>query len=161
MQERIRVQLTGALAVVRRPYRDAAREVRGEHALVVVAEGRADRQVARELKAAHLAAVRVPQGHREVAAAGDQPAVVGEAHAQRARAVRRPALHLPAFLHLPELHRAVLAGGGQQLGVAAPAQGGDGRFMAGQREQLLRALRVPDADAAIAVGGGEHLAVRD
>ena len=59
------------------------------------------------------------------------------ADAERARAVGVPAFELFAFLHLPEFHGAVFAGGGQEFGIAAPTESGDIRFVAREREQFL------------------------
>ena len=95
---RIRIQLPCAFAVIRRPHRHVAGEIRGEYPFVVGAESRADGDVTVETEAAHLAAISVPQHYREVAPARDQLSVVRVTHAKHAGAMCTPAFHLPAFL---------------------------------------------------------------
>ena len=57
--------------------------------------------------------------------------------------MRVPALELFAFLHFPEFDCAVFTGRSEEFGVAAPTEGGHGRFVARESEEFLGIVRIP------------------
>ena len=94
-----------------------------------------------------------------VAAAAHDAAVVAEPCIEHAVLMRRPFGYLPAFLHLPEMNGAVLAGGKQNLRVTPPTDRGDGGLMTGQGVEFLAAVGFPNHEAAVAVARCQQHAV--
>ena len=109
---------------------DVTGEVGGENVGVIVAEGDSKREIVCSSDTANFAAVGVPEDEVVIASASDELPVVAVANAEHARAVCVPAFELLAFLHFPKFDCAILAARSQQLGILAPAQGGDGSLMA-------------------------------
>ena len=70
-----------------------------------------------------------------------------------------PRLELAAVLHLPQTYRAVLAAGGQQVGVGPPRKARDRACVTRQREEIPPGRGLPDDHTAIAVARGEKQAV--
>src|ERR1017187_2552093 len=157
--KRIGVQRTSSLAVFDLPDHYPAFKVRGENPLTIRSEARAKGEITTLLQFAQFLAAALPERDRVVTSAGDETVGMTIIDREHAAGVGSPVLCLFAFLHLPEFHRPIFAGRREQLGIAAPAQRGDGGFVPREREEFLRAFRIPNADAAVAIRGGQHLAV--
>src|ERR1035441_7334720 len=105
--KRIGVQRTRSFAVFDLPVTDPAFKVRGENLLTVGAEASAQRQIATLFQVAQFLSAALPERDRVVASAGDETVGVGIIDREHAAGVGSPALCLFAFLHLPELDRAL------------------------------------------------------
>src|SRR6266850_1560505 len=115
---RIRVQFSDGFAIGSGPGEDLAFEVGGEDLFGVFSEGDAEGKVAGVFHAALFAPIGIPEGYFIAPAASDELAIVTVCHAECASAVRRPIFGLFALLHFPEFDVAILAGRGEQFGIA-------------------------------------------
>ena len=91
---------------------------------------------------------------------GDQPAIVGELHAESRR--RNAAWIFLTSLPLcmsQSMTVAVFAGRGEDIGIAAEADVGDAGLVTGQAVEFVAGLGFPDPESARAVAAGQQHAI--
>ena len=115
------------------PDADLPRPVADDHRIGLIAEGDRQPEIAAGVEGLLLVPILSPDLRLLVAADADNPAVAGELERRDTATVGVPALHLAAVLHLPEADRAVLAAGGEEIGIPPPGDGRDRRGVAGKR----------------------------
>ena len=107
-----------------------------------------------------LAAGRVPDADRAVAAAGDDLLPVeAEGHARDRIVVPFDRPHGLAGLRVPKLDQAVVAAGDDPLAVAAPGHAGGLGRMVLERQHDAVGLEIPNGHGAVFAGQGQTLAV--
>ena len=124
---------TETLSVGSLPDADLPRPIADDHRIGLIAEGDRQPEIAAGVEGLLLVPILSPDLRLLVAADADNPAVAGELERRDTATVGVPALHLAAVLHLPEADRAVLAAGGEEIGIPPPGDGRDRRGVAGKR----------------------------
>src|SRR5262249_43356014 len=114
-------QASESLTVCRVPDAKLTAPVAANYSGSVMTRDGTHRNIGQRLEGSLLSAVLIPNLDQTVTATGDELAIAGELHGQRAAPVSAPALDLAAVLHLPEPNGGVFARRRERIGIGTPA----------------------------------------